>query len=379
MNEHHSVAPTTVSGGAEAPDPTEPGVAAVRLSGVTVTYGTVRALDGLSLSVPAGSAVAVLGPSGAGKTTLLHVVAGFTTPTGGTVAVGGDTVAGPRQVLPPEHRRVGVVFQHYALWPHLSAVDTVAYPLRRQAVDARAARRRALDLLDQLGVRDLAERRPAEMSGGQQQRVGVARALAREAVVYCLDEPTAHLDAALRGLLQEQIAERRRASGAAAIYATHDASEALALADEVVLLRDGGAVQHGSPQEVYEQPVDRWAAQLTGPAAVLHVPVRRRATATFEALVGDQAVPVAGVPTDARAATHPLLVRPEWVELGGRLTGTVRHVWFRGPHTDHRLETPGGEIDVRAAGPPRAHPGDDVTWALRCGWLLPGPSEGEPS
>lgn len=377
MNEHHGTAPAAVTGVSEEADPVEPPATAVRLSGVTVTYGTVRALDGLSLSVPAGSAVAVLGPSGAGKTTLLHVVSGFTAPAAGTVVIGDDTVAAPPQVVPPERRRVGVVFQHYALWPHLSALETVAYPLRRQGVEPRAARRRALELLDQLGVRDLTDRRPAEMSGGQQQRIGVARALARDAVVYCLDEPTAHLDTALRALLQEQIAERRKAMGAAALYATHDAGEALALADEVVLLRDGRLVQRGTPQDVYERPVDPWAAQLTGPASVIQVPVHRTGPSAFEVRMDGHRVPVAGEAASS-SPTCPLLVRPEWAELGGPLSGTVSHVWYRGPHTDHRLQTPCGEIDVRSTGPPRARPGDAVRWQLRRGWLL-HPSSKQPS
>jgi iron(III) transport system ATP-binding protein len=345
----------------------------VELDRVTVTYGAVHALDELSLAVPPGAAIAVLGPSGAGKTTLLHVVAGFATPTRGTVRIGGETVVGPRRTVPPEHRRVGVVFQHYALWPHLSALDTVAYPLRRQGLAAADARRRATELLDGLGVAELAERRPAEMSGGQQQRVGVARALARDAVVYCFDEPTAHLDTALRAVLQQHVADRRRATRAAAVYATHDAGEALAIADQVVLLRDGRVVQVGTPIQVYARPVDRWAALLTGPASVLDLPVRRTAGGGVEAVVADAAVPVAAdaVPAGPRAA---VLVRPEWADLDGPLRGTVRHVWYRGPHTDHHLEVPGGVIDVRTPGPPRAHPGDEVGWALRQGWLLPDPA-----
>lgn len=369
MSAPHGVDATATPRAADRGPPPH-GAGAVELAGISVDYGAVRALDELTLAIPHGTAVAVLGPSGAGKTTLLHVIAGFVAPSAGTVRIGGEVVAGPRRAAPPERRRVGVVFQHYALWPHLSAVETVAYPLRRQGITAAAARQRALRLLDQLGVGQLADRRPAEMSGGQQQRVGVARALARDALVYCFDEPTAHLDTALRAVLQEQVATRRRALGAAAVYATHDAGEALAIADEVVLLRSGRIVQVGDPEEVYHQPVDRWAALLTGPASVLELPVGRARGGGLEADLGGLRVPVAsagGGPAD-RA---PVLVRPEWADLHGPLRATVRHVWYRGPHTDHRLEVAGGQIDVRTPGPPQARPGDEVGWTLRRGWLLP--------
>jgi ABC-type Fe3+/spermidine/putrescine transport system ATPase subunit len=284
--------------------------------------------------------LALLGPSGSGKSTLLHAVAGFLAPAGGVVRIAGATVAGQGRMLPPERRSVGVVFQNHALWPHLSAVDTVAYPARRRGAGRAEARAEALAVLDLFGIAHLAGRRPAELSGGEQQRVGLARALARRAALYLFDEPTAHLDTHLRSLFLDQLVARRREQGAAAVYATHDAEEALGLADRVALLRGGRLVQLGTPDEVYERPVDRFAARLTGPASVLD------------------------------ADGGPVLVRPGWARLGGPLGGRLRDVRFRGPHSDHLVATAMGELLIREPGRPALRPGDDVTWSLERSWPL---------
>ncbi len=346
-------------------------VPALRCRGLTVSYGADPVLRGLDLTVAAGEALALLGPSGSGKTTLLYAVAGFVDPEAGTVEIEGRRVAEPRRSSSPDRRSVGLVFQHYALWPHMTALETVAYPLRRRRVPD--ATQRARRLLERMGLADFAERRPAELSGGQQQRVGLARALARDAALYLFDEPTAHLDTALRTALQEEMTARRTERGAAAIYATHDASEALAVADRVALLRRGRLVQVGSPTEVYERPVDLWAARLTGPASLLRLEAAGNAGGILTARLGEAVVEVAartgtGPPGDA---TVPVLIRPDWTDLGGDLPGTVRHRWYRGPYTDYRVETPGGTVIVRSTGQPRADVGERISWQLRRGWVLP--------
>jgi ABC-type Fe3+/spermidine/putrescine transport system ATPase subunit len=317
--------------------PAEPALEARDLD---VAHGTQLALRGVSLAVAPGQVLALLGPSGSGKSTLLHAVAGFLAPARGVVRIAGATVAGQGRMLPPERRSVGVVFQNHALWPHLSAVDTVAYPARRRGAGRAEARAEALAVLDLFGIAHLAGRRPAELSGGEQQRVGLARALARRAALYLFDEPTAHLDTHLRSLFLDQLVARRREQGAAAVYATHDAEEALGLADRVALLRGGRLVQLGTPDEVYERPVDRFAARLTGPASVLD------------------------------ADGGPVLVRPGWARLGGPLGGRLRDVRFRGPHSDHLVETAMGELLIREPGRPALRPGDDVTWSLERSWPL---------
>ncbi len=344
--------------------------AALACRSLTVGYGRAPVLDSLDLVVAPGETVALLGPSGSGKTTLLYAVAGFVRPTAGSITVAGREVAGGGRDLPPEDRDIGFVFQHYALWPHLSAFETVAYPLRRSGLSAREARRRALELLDTMGMAALAGRRPSELSGGQQQRVGLARALARDAALYLFDEPTAHLDTTLRTALQTEVAERRRASGAAAVYATHDAGEALAVADRVAILRRGVVVQVGTPVEVYERPVDLWAARLTGPASILDGEIVGCDGAAVEVAGGRLALPDDHPPPGPVGA----LVRPDWAALGGPLDGVVVEVWYRGPHTDYRLTTASGEVIVRGAGRPDARVGRRVGWRLAHVHLLPDPA-----
>ncbi|HWJ53861.1 MAG TPA: ABC transporter ATP-binding protein, partial [Propionibacteriaceae bacterium] len=307
----------------------------LELEGLTVAYGSVTAVDRVSLLVRAGEVVALLGPSGSGKSTLLNAVAGFLAPGAGTIRLRSRVVAEPSRAEPPELRDVGVVFQNYALWPHLSAVDTVAYPLRRRGQAKTEARAEARRILSMLHIDQLADRRPAELSGGEQQRVGLARALARQASLYLFDEPTAHLDTHVRGVFLDELIARRSAAGAAALYATHDAEEALGLADRVALLNRGRLVQVGTPQQVYDRPVDLWAAQLTGPTSVVDLPGEGQA-----------------------------LVRPGWARLGGNRSGRVEAVRFAGPHSDYQLNTDLGRLLIRQPGPPQDLVGSQVTWSL---------------
>jgi ABC-type Fe3+/spermidine/putrescine transport system ATPase subunit len=322
--------------------PAEP---ALEVRDLVVDYDGTTALRGVSLSVGTAEVLALLGPSGSGKSTLLQAVAGFVVPRAGTVRLGGTTVAGNGRPVPPERRDLGVVFQNYALWPHLSALDTVAYPARRRGAGRPQARREALVIMERLRIAHLADRRPAELSGGEQQRVGLARALARRPSVYLFDEPTAHLDTHVRGVFLAELVARRRDSGAAAVYATHDAEEALGLADRVALLHEGRLLQVGTPQQVYDEPVDLFAARLTGPASLI----------------------------DAPDGAGTVLVRPGWARLGGPLEADVRAVWFRGPHSDHLVSTPQGEVLIRESGPPRHPVGARVGWTLLRSWPLAGP------
>jgi iron(III) transport system ATP-binding protein len=322
--------------------PAEP---ALEVRDLVVDYDGATALRGVSLSVRTAEVLALLGPSGSGKSTLLQAVAGFVVPRTGTVRLGGTTVAGNGRPVPPERRDLGVVFQNYALWPHLSALDTVAYPARRRGAGRPQARREALAIMERLRIAHLADRKPAELSGGEQQRVGLARALARRPSVYLFDEPTAHLDTHVRGVFLAELVARQRASGAAAVYATHDAEEALGLADQVALLHEGRLLQVGTPQQVYDQPVDLFAARLTGPASLIRAP----------------------------DGAGTVLVRPGWARLGGPWEAEVRAVWFRGPHSDHLVAGPLGELLVREPGPPRHPVGARVGWTLLRSWPLPGP------
>ena len=348
----------------------EPAQHVLDVRDLTVAYGGVAAVDHVCLHVRRGEVLALLGPSGSGKSTLLSAVAGFRPPTTGEVWLQGRRVADPGRAEPPERRDVAVVFQSYALWPHLSALDTVAYPIRRRGARRRPAREEALEILDRLRIAHLADRRPAELSGGEQQRVGLARALARQASLYLFDEPTAHLDTHVRGVFLDELLVRREASGAGGLYATHDAEEALGLADRVALLNAGRLVQLGTPEQVYAEPVDIWAAGLTGPASVLQAAVVAAHGGRCSVVVQGQRVTVEGPAATPVRDTVPLLVRPGWARLGGELTGRLRAARFRGPHSDHLVETSMGEVLIREPGPPRHAVGDDVRWTLSRIWPL---------
>lgn len=314
----------------------------LELRGLTVAYGGVPALSDVHLSVAPGEVLALLGPSGSGKSTLLHTVAGFHPPHAGTVWLNGRRVSSPSGSDPPERRELAMVFQNYALWPHLSALDTVAYPARRRGEKRALARDQALVILERLNIGHLADRHPAELSGGEQQRVGLARALARKASLYLFDEPTAHLDSHVRGVFLEELVTRQRDTGAAAVYAAHDAQESLGLADRVALLARGRIIQVGTPERVYSEPVDELAAKLTGPASVLTLP----------------------------DGPGRVLVRPEWAALDGERPARIGEVWFRGPHSDYLLDTDQGRLLIREPGPPSYQRGAEVTWRLHRSWPL---------
>ena len=345
---------------------------ALECRGVSVAYGATRVLDGLDLEVDGGETVALLGPSGSGKTSLLGAIAGFIPLSAGEIHIAGAPV-GPG--VPPERRPVSMVFQNYALWPHLTALETVAYPLRRAGRPMAEATAEAARLLDRVGIGELAGRHPSELSGGQQQRVGLARALARSPALYLFDEPTAHLDAAMRSVLQEELIDRRREAGAGALYASHDPQEALAVADRVALLRHGRIIQHGPPRDVYESPIDAWAAHLTGPATVVQAPVSNGREGWVTVRVGEAEVTVpAGSPVAEGVAT--LVVRPEWARLGGPLAGELHRVRYSGSRTMALLDTVLGRVWIEIPAGTALRPGERVEWSLtRVRVLRPGTGE----
>lgn len=344
-------------------------IPAVACEGVTVMHGRVTAVNGFNLSVAAGETIALLGPSGSGKTSLLHAIAGFLPLTAGTIEIEGELVAGNATDVPPDRRRIGFVFQNYALWPHLDAMATVAYPFRRQGMSRKESELAAQDLLKKVGIGELSDRRPAELSGGQQQRVGLARALARQGAVFLFDEPTAHLDAVLRAVIQEEIADRLRETGAGAIYASHDATEALALADRVGLLREGKLIQLGTPVDVYERPVDVWAAQLTGPLSILKGFAKGSGSGDVDLQLGERTV---SVRAEGNLDADRWLVRPDWFRINeSNLPAVVHQVWYRGTHTDYRLETSMGRMDVRVPGVGDKRSGDRVRFTIDRVYGLP--------
>ncbi len=238
----------------------------VRLRGVERSYphptGPTRAVAGADLAIGRGRVLALLGPSGCGKTTLLRVVAGFERPDAGTVEIAGSVVAGPGVWLAPERRRVGMVFQDYALFPHLTVAENVGFGLpRRERRSSRVG-----DVLELVGLAEFARRSPHQLSGGQQQRVALARALAPKPDLVLLDEPFSNLDAALRSQVRTDVQRILRAAGATAIIVTHDQEEALSVADEVAVMRDGRIAAQAAPEVLYHAPDDRQVASFVGEA-----------------------------------------------------------------------------------------------------------------
>ena len=301
----------------------------VRVDGVWKAYGATRAVAGASLEVQPGELFGVLGPSGCGKTTLLRLIAGFERPDRGEVAVGGRVMAGPGCWRPPERRRIGMVFQDYALFPHLTVERNVAFGLdRRERTRARAS-------LELVGLQHKAERFPHELSGGERQRVALARALAPEPDVVLLDEPFSSLDASLRSELRREVELILRDAGATAVLVTHDQEEALSLVDRLGVMRDGRIVQVGAPEEVYAHPADRFTASFLGEVNVLPGVGR---SGVVETDLG-----VFDVRQRASGPVH-VAVRPEQLELrvDERGNSSVVAREFRGHDVLYRLRHEGG-------------------------------------
>jgi putative spermidine/putrescine transport system ATP-binding protein len=308
----------------------------------------------VSLDVPAGSFFALLGASGSGKTTLLKLIGGYLTPGRGKVLVAGRDVTG----LPPEHRRIGMVFQSYALFPHLSARGNVAFGLEARKVPAAERHRRVEEALDRVAVPPEArDRRPAGLSGGQQQRVALARALVIEPDLLLLDEPLANLDRRLCEQVRGELRDLQRRTGVTTLLVTHDHEEALAMADHVGVMAAGRLLQVGTPREVYDRPVCPYVARLLGDANLLAV---ERAGPEGLLLAGGLRIgPLAGAgPGDV------VLVRPEQVEVSlaasANWTGEVRNISFRGSHARVELCVSGMRLMADLPAAAKAEPGRQV-------------------
>ena len=238
---------------------------AVRFEKVSRRFGAVRAVDDVSLSVASGEFFAMLGPSGSGKTTCLRLVAGFEQPDSGHIEIFGDTAEG----VPPYRRNVNTVFQDYALFPHMSVGENVAYGLMIRGVAGAERRARAREALGLVKLSGMEDRRPSQLSGGQRQRVALARALVNQPKVLLLDEPLGALDLKLREQMQVELKALQRSVGITFIFVTHDQGEALAMADRVAIFNEGRIVQVGTPQEIYERPRSRFVADFVGSSNVL--------------------------------------------------------------------------------------------------------------
>ena len=330
------------------------------ISGATKTFGpAVRAVDGLSLDVVPGEILAVLGPSGCGKTTLLRLVAGFERLDAGRIDIGGEVADDTRKVVPPERRAVGMVFQDYALFPHLTVTANIAFGLASRPRGERADR--VAWALSLCGLEDLAERYPHELSGGQQQRTALARALAPGYRLLLLDEPLSNLDADTRRTLRDRLRALLREAGVTALLVTHDRDDAFAIADRVAVLRRGRLEQCGTARELYTRPASVFVATLVGDGSIVPLAVVARLSGTPRA------------PLPAGAAGHvTAVVRPEDVDMGGDGIGaTVLGATFHEGRWLVSMQLETGDV-LRGFSVRLPKAGDRVSVAVRTAWPCRG-------
>jgi iron(III) transport system ATP-binding protein len=327
----------------------------ITIDAVGKTYpGGNQALRKVSLDVSPGTFLVLLGPSGSGKTTLLRCLAGIERVTSGRIVLGDRVVADRRGHVPPEHRDLSMVFQDYALWPHLTARDNVAFALRRRGLARGDCRERAVIMLSRVGLDALADRYPNELSGGEQQRVALARALIADTGLILADEPLSNLDADLRDRMRVEISALVREAAATTVYITHDQAEAFALADQVGVLERGRLVQAGTPEEVYNSPATPFVARFTGLAGELAVQIHDRTPSGAMQVIPSgpgfsgaaRAVPARAADDDLRPGDPALLmIRPTGVRLSSigdhHLLGGVTDVAFRGRGYEYAVDIPG--------------------------------------
>jgi ABC-type sugar transport system ATPase subunit len=290
-------------------------MASVTLSSLRKTFGRTAAVDDVSLAIADGEFVALLGPSGCGKTTTLRLISGLETPDSGSIRIGDRDVT----ALPPRSRDVAMVFQDYALYPHMTILDNIGYPLKVRGVSKDEFTAQVQSVARHLQISELLARRPSQLSGGQQQRVAVARAVVHRAQVFLFDEPLSNLDAKLRLEARAFLKHLQREVGITAVYVTHDQAEAMALADKIVVMKSGRIMQVGTPLEIYRQPVNTFVASFIGSPAMNLLPCRMEA-GRLHVLAGGtaQSISIDGVRLPSALTTgsaFTLGIRPEHIQL----------------------------------------------------------------
>lgn len=328
--------------------------------------GQAPAVNDVSLVVRDGGFLGLLGPSGCGKTTVLRMIAGFEQPSDGSIVLGDRVLADGGSMVPPERRNMAMVFQSYALWPHMNVADNAGYPLKVRGVTGEKYKRKVMEALAAVRLEAYAERRPAELSGGQRQRVALARCLVTEPDVVLLDEPLANLDRHLRQEMEETFREFHARSGATMIYVTHDQAEAMALSTDVAVMSQGRLLQVAPPDELYARPQGRMVGALVGQGAILALPLDPASGRDLDsALMGNALL--------AKNSTLPLadiLVRPQDVVIDpDGIVCKVVSALYEGERHALKLELPDGQV-LRAFSRHPARAGEHLGISVTAGWKL---------
>jgi len=331
-------------------------MAFIDIVGIAKRFGGLSALLGVDLAVEEREFVTLLGPSGCGKTTMLRTLAGFLTPDAGTIKVAGRLFSSPRGVLAPEQRRMGMVFQNYAVWPHMSVFENVAFGLRIAKIARGEIAQRVGRVLAAVGLEGLEGRHPGQLSGGQQQRVALARSLVVEPTILLLDEPLSNLDAKLRERMRGELKTLQRRTGITFIHVTHDQAEAMALSDRIVVFKQGTVQQVGTPREVYERPANLFVADFMGLVNKLPGTVIGQVAGKARVRIGAQTIDAElshGMVGALKAVT--VAIRPEAIRLGAAepngsanvLRGRLVESAFLGNIVDHQVDVDGMLVRVQ--------------------------------
>jgi iron(III) transport system ATP-binding protein len=339
----------------------------VEIENLTKRFGLVPVVDRLNVHMRSNAISVLLGPSGCGKTTTLRCIAGLEEPTSGSINIHGTIVFSDQKRinLPPEKRDLGMVFQSYAIWPHMTVYENIALPIRAHGGSAKVVRQRVDEVLSLVGLTEARDRSATQLSGGQQQRVAIARCLVTRPQLMLLDEPLSNLDAKLRVEMRKELKDLQRRTESTMIFVTHDQEEAMSLADEIFLFRSGQIVQHGPPQEVYRKPNNRYVAEFLGKANLIPVRTRKSADGLELTTTDGQHRLGAG---DEREGDWIGMIRPEAWLVGGSdgpgLRGRVTSLMFLGDRAELTVATPVGEQLVLLTGYNPVAVGDVVSLAV---------------
>ncbi len=319
----------------------------LKLEKISKNFGKVQAVKEVSLEIPHGKLVTLLGPSGCGKTTILRMIAGLEVPSSGKIFLGNEDITN----LPPNERKITMVFQSYALFPHMNVYENIAYGLKVKHTPEEEIKNAVKEALDMVGLSGFEKRGSSELSGGQQQRVAVARALVLKPKVLLFDEPLSNLDAKLRNRMRGEIRNLQRDLGITSVYVTHDQSEALAISDKIVVMENAVISQEGTPQELYRRPSNAFVADFIGDANIIELVVTGVENNRAILRIGEKEISANYITKPQLGSKAKIMIRPEDIQFAegttGKLEGTVEFALYQGSNIDYLIETQYGELRVK--------------------------------